>query len=261
MLCSVNGEQNSLTTRLCFVSPELVPPPPSITIQAMERNVTLVGKRLCWSDALFYCRDFNWDLLSIRGLEDQEMVDELVASAPFPLTSHLWVGLRRYWQVLGVYQTNKTVLMIICPSIHSLLSCQKNLKYSLAMINSFHPAISFNSFNVGRSITGSSWFWMSRDPMDFTQWDAASHHSSPCGGVSSVERSTWRQSSCEEHLDFICVTGWCPACRTSTRSLSSETSLKGSNDVIFTVCHFIRASLHSLSSCLLSLPLPESPAQ
>ena len=90
---------------------------------------------------------------------------------------------------------------------------------------------------------------------------AASHHSSPCGGVSSVERSTWRQSSCEEHLDFICVTGWCPACRTSTRSLSSETSLKGSNDVIFTVCHFIRASLHSLSSCLLSLPLPESPAQ
>ncbi|CAL8283009.1 unnamed protein product [Gadus morhua 'NCC'] len=131
---------------------ELVPPPPSITIQAMERNVTLVGKRLCWSDALFYCRDYHWDLLSIRGPEDQEMVDELVASAPFPLTRQLWVGLRR-------------------------------------------------------SITGSSWFWMSRDPMDFTQWDAASHHSSPCGGVSSVERSTWRQSSCEEHLDFICVTG------------------------------------------------------
>ena len=127
MLCSVigEGEQNSLTTRLCFVSPELVPPPPSITIQAMERNVTLVGKRLCWSDALFYCRDFNWDLLSIRGLEDQEMVDELVASAPFPLTSQLWVGLRRYWPGLGVHPTNKTVHMIICPSIHSYLSCQK----------------------------------------------------------------------------------------------------------------------------------------
>ncbi|XP_059898223.1 uncharacterized protein LOC132450200 [Gadus macrocephalus] len=130
---------------------ELLPPPPSITIQAEERNVTLVGKRLCWSDALFYCRAYYSDLLSIRGPEDQEMVDELVASAPFPLTSQLWVGLRR-------------------------------------------------------SITG-TWFWMSRDPMDFTQWDIVSPHSSPCGGVSSLEPSTWRQSSCEEHLDFICVTG------------------------------------------------------
>ncbi|CAL8406740.1 unnamed protein product [Arctogadus glacialis] len=32
---------------------ELAPPPTSITIQAMGRNLTLVGKRLCWSDALF----------------------------------------------------------------------------------------------------------------------------------------------------------------------------------------------------------------
>ncbi|CAL8302651.1 unnamed protein product [Gadus morhua 'NCC'] len=129
-------------------SPELA----SITIQAMGRNLTLVGKRLCWSDALFYCRDHHWDLLSIRGPEDQEMVDELVASAPFPLTRPLWVGLRR-------------------------------------------------------SIRGSSWFWMSGDPMDFTQWDTASHHSSPCAGVSSGEPSKWRQSSCEEHLNFICFTG------------------------------------------------------
>ena len=100
MLCSVNGEQNSLTTRLCFVSPELVPPPPSITIQAMERNVTLVGKRLCWSDALFYCRDYHWDLMILRGPVEQKIVDHLVARAHFPLTSHLWVGLRRYWPTL-----------------------------------------------------------------------------------------------------------------------------------------------------------------
>ncbi|KAG7267755.1 hypothetical protein CRUP_019660 [Coryphaenoides rupestris] len=73
---------------------QLVPPPPSISIVGMERNLTLVGKRLCWSDALLYCRDFHWDLLSIRGPEDQEIIDELVAKASFPLTSHLWVGLR-----------------------------------------------------------------------------------------------------------------------------------------------------------------------
>ncbi|KAJ3584342.1 hypothetical protein NHX12_014840 [Muraenolepis orangiensis] len=61
----------------------------------MGRNITLVGKRLCWSDALLYCRDFHWDLLSIRGPEEQEIIDEMVSSAPFSLTSNLWVGLRR----------------------------------------------------------------------------------------------------------------------------------------------------------------------
>ncbi|KAG7267749.1 hypothetical protein CRUP_019654 [Coryphaenoides rupestris] len=75
---------------------ELVPPPPSIGILGMERNVTLVGKRLSWSDALLYCREFHWDLLSISGPEEQQMIDELVANASFPLTSHLWLGLRRY---------------------------------------------------------------------------------------------------------------------------------------------------------------------
>ncbi|KAJ3581360.1 hypothetical protein NHX12_016735, partial [Muraenolepis orangiensis] len=64
------------------------------SIQEMGRNITLVGKRLCWSDALLYCRDFHWDLLSIRGPEEQEIIDEMVSSAPFSLTSHLWVGLR-----------------------------------------------------------------------------------------------------------------------------------------------------------------------
>ncbi|CAL8241417.1 uncharacterized protein LOC115546508 isoform X2 [Gadus morhua] len=128
------------------------PAAPSMSTQVMGRNITLVGTPLCWSDALLYCRDSHWDLLSLLGPEDQEMVDELVARTPFPLTSHLWVGLRR-------------------------------------------------------SLSGSSWFWMSGDPMDFSQWDDGSHHPSPCGGVSSVEPSTWRQRSCEEHLNFICFTG------------------------------------------------------
>jgi len=87
----------------------------------MERNLTLVGKRLSWSDALLYCRDFHWDLLSIRGPEEQEMVDELVANASFPLTSHLWVGLR-YWPGLGVYQTSLSLRSSVCPSTHFLLS-------------------------------------------------------------------------------------------------------------------------------------------
>ncbi|KAJ3584659.1 hypothetical protein NHX12_015154 [Muraenolepis orangiensis] len=82
----------------------------------MGRNITLVGKRLCWSDALLYCRDFHWDLLSIRGPEEQEIIDEMVSRANFPLTSHLWVGLRRYRPDLSVYQANKSVLRIIIKS-------------------------------------------------------------------------------------------------------------------------------------------------
>ncbi|XP_030211500.1 lymphocyte antigen 75 isoform X1 [Gadus morhua] len=145
---------NTTYLMLCEVKVygELAPPPPSISTPGVGMNVTLVGKRLCWSDALFYCRDYHWDLLTLRGPAEQEMVDDLVARAPFTLTSHLWVGLRR-------------------------------------------------------SILGSSWFWMSGDPMDFTQWDEASQEPSPCGGISSTERSTWRQRFCGEHLNFICFTG------------------------------------------------------
>ena len=80
-------------------------------------------------------------------------------------------------------------------------------------------------FNVGRSLSASSWFWMSGDLMDFSQWDEGSHHSSACGGVSSVEPSTWRQRSCEEHLNFICFTGRCPAYRAITSLLSSQICL------------------------------------
>ena len=77
-----------------------------MSLQEMGRNITLVGTRLCWSDALLYCRDSHWDLLSLIGPEDQEMVDELVARTPFPLTSHLWVGLRRDRPGLSVYQAS-----------------------------------------------------------------------------------------------------------------------------------------------------------
>ncbi|KAJ3584348.1 hypothetical protein NHX12_014843, partial [Muraenolepis orangiensis] len=107
----------------------------------MGRNITLVGKRLCWSDALLYCRDFHWDLLSIRGPEEQEIIDEMVSRANFPLTSHLWVGLRR-------------------------------------------------------SIFGTSWFWMSGDPMDFTQWEHGSHQSSPCGSMAMVCLEDFRCEVC-----------------------------------------------------------------
>ncbi|KAG7267750.1 hypothetical protein CRUP_019655 [Coryphaenoides rupestris] len=90
----VNNGNNNPRCAIIYDIPELFSPS-SIGILGMDRNITLVGKRLSWSDALLYCRDFHWDLLSIRGPEEQEMVDELVANASFPLTSHLWVGLRR----------------------------------------------------------------------------------------------------------------------------------------------------------------------
>ncbi|XP_034533201.1 uncharacterized protein LOC117807966 isoform X2 [Notolabrus celidotus] len=75
---------------------ELAPPAPSFSAVVMGRSVAVVEKKLCWSDALFYCRDFYWDLLSVRSEEEQREVEEVLKSVSFPLTEHVWLGLRRY---------------------------------------------------------------------------------------------------------------------------------------------------------------------
>ncbi|GLD68503.1 uncharacterized protein AKAME5_001981600 [Lates japonicus] len=61
----------------------------------LGRNIMVVGKRLCWSDALFFCRDFFWDLLSLRSQEEQMELEQVLSNISFPLTKHLWLGLRR----------------------------------------------------------------------------------------------------------------------------------------------------------------------
>ncbi|KAK9523689.1 hypothetical protein VZT92_017596 [Zoarces viviparus] len=66
------------------------------TYLVMGRSVVVVEKKLCWSDALFYCRDFYWDLLSIRSEEEQREVEEVMRNASLHLTKHVWLGLRRY---------------------------------------------------------------------------------------------------------------------------------------------------------------------
>ncbi|XP_034564400.1 uncharacterized protein LOC117830403 [Notolabrus celidotus] len=68
---------------------------PSFSAVVMGRSVEVVEKKLCWSDALFYCRDFYWDLLSIRSEEEQREVEEVLKSVSFPLTERVWLGLRR----------------------------------------------------------------------------------------------------------------------------------------------------------------------
>lgn len=79
----------------------------------------MVKERLCWSDALFYCRKFHSDLLSIRGPEEQAVIQQLVARAGIPLTSHLWVGLRRYschlpcLTVVSIKPTSLSALVVI----------------------------------------------------------------------------------------------------------------------------------------------------
>uniref|UniRef100_UPI003AB044D9 uncharacterized protein n=1 Tax=Centroberyx gerrardi TaxID=166262 RepID=UPI003AB044D9 len=102
----IPGHQKILT--LCAVEvyaavavPEAVtplppPPPPSVSMMLSGRNVTVVGARLCWSDALFYCRDHHWDLLSLGSQAEQRDLEGLLGHSPFPLTNHLWIGLRRY---------------------------------------------------------------------------------------------------------------------------------------------------------------------
>nr|XP_029137827.1 C-type mannose receptor 2-like [Labrus bergylta] len=75
---------------------ERVPPCPSFNAVVMGRRVAVVEKKLCWSDALFYCRDFYGDLLSIRSEDEQREVEKVLSSVSFPLTKHVWLGLRRY---------------------------------------------------------------------------------------------------------------------------------------------------------------------
>ncbi|KAM6960139.1 C-type lectin galactose-binding isoform-like [Tautogolabrus adspersus] len=61
----------------------------------MAENVTVVGEQLCWSDALLYCRRHHWDLLSLHSQEEQSEVEQLLSRGSFPLTDHVWLGLRR----------------------------------------------------------------------------------------------------------------------------------------------------------------------
>ncbi|XP_049425184.1 uncharacterized protein LOC125884330 [Epinephelus fuscoguttatus] len=72
------------------------PPPPAVSVLLSGRNVTVVGERLCWADALFFCRRHHWDLLSLRSQEEQSEVEQLLSRSPFPLTDYVWLGLRRY---------------------------------------------------------------------------------------------------------------------------------------------------------------------
>lgn len=83
------------------IAPSPLPPPtpaplPTESVVMGGRTVTLVGERLCWSDALFYCRHHHWDLLSLHSKEEQSQVEKLLSVSHFPLTGNVWLGLRRY---------------------------------------------------------------------------------------------------------------------------------------------------------------------
>ncbi|XP_055085135.1 snaclec bitiscetin subunit alpha [Periophthalmus magnuspinnatus] len=84
-----------------------VPPPaprynfPNASAQIGGRTVWLLGGRLCWSDALLYCRRHHWDLLSIHSQDEQMQVEQLIAHTSLsPLSDHVWLGLRR--EVMGM---------------------------------------------------------------------------------------------------------------------------------------------------------------
>ncbi|XP_005750059.1 uncharacterized protein LOC102216094 [Pundamilia nyererei] len=79
------------------VTPPPTPPPspPTVSVLLGKRNVMVVGKRLCWSDALMYCRHYHWDLLSLHSQQEQDELEQLLGSLPFTLTDYIWLGLRR----------------------------------------------------------------------------------------------------------------------------------------------------------------------
>lgn len=72
------------------------PAPPTESMSLNSSTMTLVGERLCWSDALLYCRRNNSDLLSLHSEEEQKRVAQMLSRATFAITDGVWLGLRRY---------------------------------------------------------------------------------------------------------------------------------------------------------------------
>lgn len=75
-------------------------PPPPIDIP-----ITVIGKRLSWADALFYCRGYHWDLLTLHNHQEQSEAEQLLGRIPFPLTNYVWLGLRWYKCVSFLFVT------------------------------------------------------------------------------------------------------------------------------------------------------------
>lgn len=74
---------------------------PSESAEIGGRTVFLIGQKLCWSDALFYCRHHHWDLFSVHGPNEQAQVEELLRNSAYSLTENVWLGLRR--EVIGMH--------------------------------------------------------------------------------------------------------------------------------------------------------------
>ncbi|KAL4007208.1 C-type Lectin CRL-like [Oreochromis aureus] len=93
-LCEVEVFASLCVPDVVIPPPPPTPPPP-VSLQLGGRNVTVVGERLCWSDALMYCRRYYWDLLSLHSQQEQSELEQLLGLIPFSLTDHVWLGLRR----------------------------------------------------------------------------------------------------------------------------------------------------------------------
>lgn len=56
-----------------------------------DEEMVLIKKNKTWEDALYYCREHHYDLVSITGPDQQEMVQEKAKMAESPF---VWAGLR-----------------------------------------------------------------------------------------------------------------------------------------------------------------------
>uniref|UniRef100_A0A3B3W216 C-type mannose receptor 2-like n=1 Tax=Poecilia latipinna TaxID=48699 RepID=A0A3B3W216_9TELE len=56
-----------------------------------DDNVILIKENKTWEDALYYCRDHHYDLVTITNMDDQRWIQEKVKEAS---TDYVWMGLR-----------------------------------------------------------------------------------------------------------------------------------------------------------------------
>ncbi|PWA32191.1 hypothetical protein CCH79_00013415 [Gambusia affinis] len=84
-------------------------PSPSFSAVVMGRRGADVQKKLCWSEALLYCREHYWDLLSVRSEQEQRGLEAVLKTQPSWQTTPPLLPDMCGWDCAGILQTARPV--------------------------------------------------------------------------------------------------------------------------------------------------------
>lgn len=126
--CSSEAAENLGPTAPTVPTAPATLAPSSDSVVLNGRTMTVVGERLCWSDALLYCRRHHWDLLSLHSKEEQAEAAQLLSRATFVITDGVWLGLRRYNRSMGRWHYLLKLVLLHPPGAFIIQVDQKRPK-------------------------------------------------------------------------------------------------------------------------------------